>query len=300
MRDPVGRPAGRHAPPTYADLLQRATQRLADALGLERREARIEARALLAHALGVEHAWLLAHDREPAEPAPRRAIEVLLARRERGEPVAYILGEREFFGHVFRVTADVLIPRPDTELLVQAALDRLPADAAARVLDLGTGSGAVAIAIGLARPRAAVVAVDISAEALRVARGNAARLGAANVRGVAGDWFAADLLVKNFDIVVANPPYLADDDPHLALGDLRFEPPGALRAGIDGLAALRAIIAGATAHLLPGGWLLLEHGAEQGAATRALLARRDFVEIATWPDLAGLERVTAGRCPPRC
>lgn len=271
-----------------------ATARLQAALGLDRREARLEAQILIARALGVERAWLIAHDRDTLSPAQTEAIAALLARRAGGEPVAYILGEREFYGRVFRVTPDVLIPRPETELLVEAALDRLPPDRPARVLDLGTGSGCIAISLALERPLAEVTALDASAQALAVARENARRLGADRITWILSDWYA-DLSVKNFDMIVGNPPYIAAADPHMQREDPRFEPPHALAAGADGLAAMRAIVAAAATYLLPGGWLLLEHGFDQARAVADLMARHDLEEIHTLTDLAGLDRVSLGR-----
>lgn len=279
---------------TVANLIDGAIVRLARALGLQKREARLEARVLIARALDVDHAWLIAHDTDPTTPSQQRAIESLIARRAAGEPVAYILGEREFFGLHLAVTPAVLIPRPDTELLVEAALQRLPEHTACSVLDLGTGSGAVAIALARKRPMADVVAVDASAEALAVAQANVPRLGVDNVQCVAGNWYSA-LGGKQFDMIVSNPPYIPAADPHLEMGDLRFEPRNALASGSDGLHDLRVIIDGAPAHLASGGWLLLEHGWNQGAACRALLETRGFSETRTLRDLAGHERVSLGR-----
>ena len=281
---------------TVGKLIDNATARLAAALGLHTREARLEARVLIGHSLGVDHAWLIAHDTDPATPSQRRAIESMIARRAAGEPVAYILGEREFFGLSLAVTPAVLIPRPDTELLVEAALQRLPEHTACRVLDLGTGSGAVAIALARERPMAEVVAVEACAAALAVAQANACRLGVDNVQCVAGNWYAA-LGERKFDVIVSNPPYIAASDPHLDMGDLRFEPRQALASGHDGLHDLRVIVDGAPAHLTTGGWLLLEHGWSQGAACRALLETKGFSETRTLRDLAGHERVTLGRHP---
>jgi len=213
-------------------------------------------------------------------------------RRLAGEPVAYIVGWREFHGHRFRVTPDVLIPRPDTETLVDAALALVPGDAAARVLDLGTGSGCVAISIALARPLAEVVATDNSPAALAVARGNAQALGARNVRLTAADWYAG--VSGRFDLVVSNPPYIAAGDPHLAAGDLRHEPAGALSPGGDGLDALRTIIVGAPAHLEAAGWLLVEHGWDQGQTVGSLLAAAGFTHRSTHQDFGGHHRVSGG------
>lgn len=293
MADVFGEPSGRHAPANCADLLQRATQRLTEALGLERREARIEARVLCAHALGVDPAWLLAHDLEPLDPARAHAVEALIARRERGEPVAYITGRREFHGRAFQVDADVLIPRPDTELLVETALHLCPADAPLRVLDVGTGSGVVAITLALERPRWQVSALDVSARALARARANAERLGAA-VSLVHSDLFAA-LVDATFDLIVSNPPYIAEDDPHLLKGDLRFEPALALASGADGLDLIERMIAAAPARLADGGRLLMEHGWNQSEAIRARLSAAGYQDIATHLDLAGQPRVTGGR-----
>lgn len=279
---------------TVGNLVADATARLAAALGLHKREARLEARVLIGHALGADHAWLIAHDTDSATPSQQRAIESMIARRAAGEPVAYILGAREFFGLNFAVTPAVLIPRPDTELLVEAALQRLPEHTACGVLDLGTGSGAVAIALARARPMADVVAVEASAEALAVAQANVPRLGVDNVQCIAGNWYSA-LGGKKFEMIVSNPPYIAAADPHLDIGDLRFEPRKALASGNDGLHDLRVIVDGAPAHLAAGGWLLLEHGWNQGAACRALLETRGFSETRTLRDLAGHERVTLGR-----
>ncbi|OYY95220.1 MAG: protein-(glutamine-N5) methyltransferase, release factor-specific [Hydrogenophilales bacterium 28-61-23] len=284
------------AAPTVATLLRDATGRLADALALDRSEARIEARALLAHALKVDHAWLIAHDRDTPAPALRHAIESLIVRRAGGEPVAYIIGEREFFGLNFVVGPAVLIPRPDTELLVEAALQRLPEHPSCRILDLGTGSGAIAIALARRCPSAEVVAVDVSADALAIAQANARRLGAANLHCMAGDWYAG-LGIKKFDLIVSNPPYIASADPHLSAGDLRFEPLQALASGDDGLRDIRRIVAGAPAHLADQGWLLLEHGFEQAGAVVELLQQHGFEQTCTLRDLAGLNRVSGGRWP---
>jgi release factor glutamine methyltransferase len=277
-----------------ARLLDDATARITAALGLDKREARIEARALASHAWQVDTAWLIAHDADPLMDTRITAFQSLLSRRLEGEPVAYILGQREFFGLNFAVTSDVLIPRPETETLVEAALERIPADMPWRVLDLGTGSGAVAISLARHRPLAEVVALEASAAALAIAEANARRLGADNLRCLASDWYA-ELGAKKFDTIVANPPYVEADDPHLGQGDVRFEPRSALTAGPTGLDDLDRIIAAAPAHLTPGGWLLVEHGWNQGTACRALFEASDFSGVRTLRDLAGHERVTLGR-----
>ena len=284
------------------ELLPQLTSRLSVARNLDRREARLEAQILIARALGVDRAWLIAHDRDALSATHCSAIESLIARRAAGEPVAYILGEREFYGLSFAVTPAVLIPRPDTELLVETALQHLPAHTPSRILDLGTGSGAIAISLALHRPLAEVIAMDISADALAVAQNNARRLGAGNVHFEIGDWYAAKNLktsVKNFDIIVSNPPYIAATDPHLANGDLRFEPHRALASGEDGLRDLRIIIAGAPAHLVNGGWLLFEHGWDQADNTRELMAQSGFIHIECLHDLAGHGRITLGQWIPQ-
>ena len=271
---------------------------------------RIEARALLALASGRSREWLVGHG---DEPAPARIAERFLAlvrrRRDDGEPMAYLTGQREFHGRVFAIGPGVLIPRPETEGLVDLALGLGRPDA--RVLELGTGSGCIAITLACAREDWQVVATDCSASALAQARDNAERLCApALARGrlefLAGDWWSA--LERHvgpdqpdqpdqhapFDLIVSNPPYVAEGDPHLARGDLRFEPSTALAAGHDGLDAIRIIVAGAPSRLERGGWLVLEHGFDQGAAVRALLAAGGFDDIQTWHDDAGHDRVTAG------
>ena len=255
------------------------------AAGIDAREARI----LLAEVLGASIASVLAHPERELDAAQAERFARLASRRRRGEPVAYLLGRREFFGLALAVSPAVLIPRPETERLVELALER----AARSVLDLGTGSGAVALAIKHARPAVRVVAADTSEAALEVARRNASALGLA-VEFRCGHWFGA-VTGERFDLVVANPPYVAERDPHLLEGDLRFEPGLALVSGPDGLDAIREIIDAAMGHVNPGGWLLLEHGLGQDAAARSLLETAGFVAVATWPDLAGIARVSGGR-----
>ncbi len=251
-----------------------------------------DAALLVAHALGRSRTWLYAHGSDAVDADALEACERLLRRREAGEPVAYIVGTRGFWRFDLRVTPDTLVPRPETELLVELALERLPADRDLHVADLGTGSGAIALALAHERPRARVVAVDASRAALEVARGNAAALGIANVEFREGDWLQP-LAGERFDLIASNPPYIALGDPHLA--DLRHEPALALSSGADGLDAIRAIVRAAPAHLAPGGWLLLEHGLDQGAAVRALLSAAGFADVSTARDLERRDRVALGR-----
>jgi len=256
-------------------------------------ESRREAEILLGHALGRDRAWLYAHGDDVLEADAAIRFHALLSRRAAGEPLAYLVGRREFWSLDLAVTPDVLIPRPETELLVEIALRHIPQGREVDIADLGTGSGAIALAIASGRPRARVLASDKSEAALDVARGNARRLRIDNVECVAGDWCAA-LGDRRFALIVSNPPYIAEGDAHLDRGDLRFEPSDALIAGPDGLDALQAIAAAAPAHLLPTGRLMLEHGCEQGAAVRAVLRKNGFVEIFTACDIEGRERVSGG------
>ena len=253
----------------------------------------LESRALLARQLDVAREHLVAHPGKTVSAADSAAFECLVERRHGGEPLAYLLGEKEFLGRLFTVSPEVLVPRPETELLVELALHRLGETAMARILDLGTGSGCIAISLALQRPRAEVIATDASETALRAARLNAARHQARNIRFELGNWFAALPAPSHFDLIAANPPYVAADDPHLY--DLRFEPSLALVAGDDGLVALRAIVAGAQHHLRSGGWLLLEHGFQQGARVRVMLTAPNWTDVETHVDAAGLERVTLAR-----
>lgn len=266
---------------------------LGDALALAcGRITQGDARILLREASGATAAQLIAfQERRLAAAAAQRFVD-WLARREAGEPVAHILGSREFYGRSFRVGPATLIPRPDTELLVELALSRLAGQMQPEVLDLGTGSGAIAISIALEAPEARVSAGDFSAAALEFARSNALALGA-TVRFMSGSWFRP-FAGERFDCIVSNPPYIAEADPHLAQGDLRFEPLTALASGADGLDDLRQIVAEAPTHLNRGGWLLLEHGHDQAAAVRALVEAAGFRAVESWRDLAGIERVSGG------
>lgn len=252
----------------------------------------VDARALLRAALGVGDAHLVAHPGQPLTERQRERYLAWVERRRAGEPVAYVTGEREFYSLEFKVTPAVLIPRPETELLVDTALERIPREAPIRVLELATGSGCVAVAIALHRPRARVTATDLSREALVIARENAARHGA-GIEFVESDWFAA-VAGRQFNLIVANPPYVAERDPCLAEGDLRFEPQAALVAGADGLACIRLLVAQARAHLDPGGSLLLEHGHDQATRCRALLEQAGYRDVISRHDLAGIERVSGG------
>ncbi|MFK3846950.1 peptide chain release factor N(5)-glutamine methyltransferase [Stenotrophomonas sp. NPDC078853] len=270
---------------------------LADAAAkLRGPEARHEAELLLLHALQRPRSWLFAHATDPVDLADRDSFHALLARRAAGEPVAYITGQWGFWTLQLEVSPATLIPRPETELLVEQALARLPADRPCTIADLGTGSGAIALALASERPLVQVLATDFSGEALAVAKRNAARNAVSNVAFAQGSWHVP-LQGQRFDLIASNPPYIASDDPHLARGDLRFEPSTALASGQDGLDDIRLIADGARAHLLPGGWLLLEHGWDQGAAIRALLQQAGLDEVQTVQDLEQRDRVTLGRRP---
>lgn len=257
---------------------------------------RLEAHLLWQRVLGVPRAWLIAHDADSLEPAKIDAYRTLEARRLAGEPIAYILGHREFFGRDFLVTPAVLIPRPDTELLVECGLRAIRDVREPHVLDLGTGSGIVAVTLALERPDARVRATDQSAEALDVAQKNARVLGAKLLFSF-GNWYDTELGSKRFDLIVSNPPYIDARNAHLGRGDLRFEPRDALTDGADGLRDLREIVRGAPDHLSPGGILCVEHGWDQAAAVRSLFLRQGFADVASERDLSGIERVTRGCMP---
>ena len=267
---------------------------------------RLEARMLLEMVLAKPREWLLAHDTDLIAPKAAAQFLTLAAQRRQGKPMAHLVGHREFMGHRLSVSADVLIPRPETELLVEMALQSLkdyavrslPSPATANgagcsLLDLGTGSGAVAISVALACPTARVVATDLSETALVLAQKNAQQL-EARIQFWQGNWYEALPAEGRFDVIVSNPPYIAHNDPHLAQGDLRFEPVGALTDGADGLTALRQIIIGAPQHLTVGGWLWLEHGYGQGEEVAQLLLKAGFNAVQTKQDLAGLPRITGG------
>jgi len=254
----------------------------------------LENRILLAHVTGLSRVQLITQSERQLSDDEAARLANLVTRRVDGEPIAYLVGRREFFGLDFLVNDAVLIPRPDTELLVELAIERLPQGGA--LLDMGTGSGAIAVSIAHARADARVAALDASSAALDVARANAAAHGV-SVRFLESDWFAALGADERFDVIASNPPYIAAGDAHLAQGDLRFEPTGALTDGADGLSALRTIIDGAPRHLVARGWLLLEHGYDQAAAVRDLLAGAGYADVQSWRDLAGIERASGGRLP---
>lgn len=258
--------------------------------------APIDAQVLLAHVLGVDRAWLAAHATDALGGADVETFFALAQRRRDGEPVAYLTGAREFWGLSLAVDRSVLIPRPETETLVECALRALPSDHPARVLDLGTGSGAIALAIAHERPRADVLGLDVSSAALGLARRNAARMKLENVRWLQSNWYdeIADV-PPAFDLIASNPPYVADADPHLAQGDVRFEPAAALRAGGEGLDALRVVIAGAPMRLVPGGVLVVEHGFDQADAVRGLMLAAGFTGVTSFRDLSGIPRVAMAR-----
>jgi release factor glutamine methyltransferase len=256
----------------------------------------LEARLLLAYVLGCERAWLSAHGEAALTAEQARAFDALARRRNHGEPIAYLTGRREFFGLELEITPDVLIPRPETELLVELALGWLHRNAPGRALDLGCGSGAVALAIAHERPRVDVLGADVSTAAVALARRNAERLSLANATFIESDWLTR-VPRERFGVIVANPPYVAEDDPHLGQGDLRYEPPLALSPGGDGLDAVRAIVAAAPGYLAPGAALAVEHGHDQAHAVRVLLRAAGFEGVASARDLAGIERVSYGRTP---
>ena len=274
-------------------ILANDVPQLVSALTMSAAEARFEIQLLLAHVLRVNRAWLIAHADEVLSTDNYTLYQHYFRRRLQAEPIAYIFGEKEFYGMVFKVTPDVLIPRPDTELLVSSALSRIPVNSVMHILDLGTGSGAIAISVASLRPLAQVVAVDKSQAALAVAQANAVRLGVENISFLASDWWQQLPGDAKFDIIISNPPYIAEQDVHLlALG---FEPASALTAGVSGLDDLRFIIASAPNYLNRAGYLLLEHGYNQAHVVSSLLDAAGFVGVKVERDLGGVERVSLGQ-----
>ena len=275
------------------EILGNDSKQLEASLNLDSTAARIEVQCLLQVVLQVNRAFLLTHPEHSLAADQNAHYRALFERRLSGEPIAYILGEREFYGLNFKVSPATLIPRPETELLVELALQKIPQQGEFRVLDLGTGSGAIALSIAHARPGAEVVALDVSQEALEVAAENARHLNIGNVRLLHSDWYSA-LHGEYFDMIVSNPPYIAMNDAHLSQGDLRFEPRTALTSGADGLESIRLIISQSRAHLHNGSRLLLEHGYDQAEQVRAQLQQAGFAAVFSARDLAGIERVSGG------
>jgi len=274
-------------------LLNQASKKLVDVIGLDPAEAGLEVNLLLQHLLQVNRAWVMTHERDVLNADQLQDFRFLLKRRLDGEPIAYILGVREFYGLTLKVTPATLIPRPDTETLVEAAFQKISIDVAWDILDLGTGTGAVALAIAKQRPKSNVIGVDASAEALAVAIENAQSLGLTNVHFLKSDWFS-DLVGQRFEVIVSNPPYIAEWDSHLTQGDLRFEPRSALVSGVDGLDDIRRILQDAPNYLKQNGWLMFEHGYDQAQSVAALLKSHGFSQIDHAQDLAGTLRVTFG------
>lgn len=273
-----------------AHTLQQTTERLQAVSG----SARLDAELLLCHVLGRPRGYLYTWPEAELGEVDRQAFEGLVERRLGGEPIAHIIGRREFWSLELDVSADTLIPRPETELLVEAALERIPERAQWSVADLGTGSGAIALAIASERPNCRITAVERSEGALAVALRNIRRLGPGNIELLQGNWFTP-LAGRRFEMILSNPPYIPDSDPHLRQGDVRFEPLSALAAGVDGLADIRHLIAEAVEYLQDPGWLLLEHGYDQGAAVTALMRDAGYLDVADLTDLQGHGRVAIGR-----
>jgi release factor glutamine methyltransferase len=290
-------------------VLLQAQAQLNDAPLLDAIDARYESQLLLQHALKVNRAWLIAHENDDVAIDIQHEFNTLIQRRIGGEPIAYILGNREFYGLNLTVTPATLIPRPDTETLVEAALAKIPAyetdntldsdlcrNDELSILDLGTGSGAIALAIAKHRPHSDVVGVDASPSTLEVAKKNASALQIRNVQFLSSNWFSA-LEGERFNVIVSNPPYIEEADIHLKQGDLRFEPLSALASGADGLDDIRRIIDDCLIHLKPQGWLMFEHGYNQAESVRELMAQAGLVNIETFHDLGGNDRVTIGKNP---
>ena len=274
-------------------VLHQSSQQLVHTIGLDHAEANLEANLLLQYVLHVNRAWVITHDRDVLNADQQAEFQLLLKRRLDGEPIAYIVGFREFYGLQLKVSPVTLIPRPDTETLVDAASEKIPLDKVSHILDLGTGTGAVALAIAKHRNNCEVTAVDLSTDALSVTLENAQSLKLNNLRLIESNWFS-ELQGEGFDLIVSNPPYIAQDDEHLKQGDLRFEPISALASGVDGLDDIRKIVQDAPDYLKTNGWLMLEHGFDQAESVATLLKARGFNQIAHAKDIAGRLRVTFG------
>jgi release factor glutamine methyltransferase len=277
-------------------VLLNAQVQLNEAPLLDAIDARYESQLLLQHALKVNRAWLIAHESDDLAADIQHEFNTLMKRRIGGEPIAYILGNREFYGLNLAVTPATLIPRPDTEILVDIALEKIQVNQPAQVLDLGTGTGAIALAIAQQRPQVQVTGVDASKPALEIAISNSQQLHITNSHFILSDWFN-NLNDTRFDVIVSNPPYIEEADAHLKQGDLRFEPISALASGADGLDDIRRIIDGCLIHLKPQGWLMFEHGYNQAEVVRELMAQTGLVAIETFKDLGGNDRVTIGKNP---
>jgi release factor glutamine methyltransferase len=274
-------------------ILKDAQLNLSQGLSIDLDEAGVDVRLLMQQVLNVNHAWLISHASDVLSAAQMDAFNTLFQRRLAGEPMAYILGQREFYGLDLKTTSATLIPRPDTETLVEAALAKIPVDKKFSVLDLGAGTGAIALAIASKRPLANITAVDFSEEALKVAEENVKALKLNHVGFMQSNWFDA-MDNHHYDLIVSNPPYIAKDDVHLKQGDLRFEPVSALASGADGLDDIRIIVKQAPQYLNRKGWLMLEHGYDQAAAVASLMSERGFTQVSHSLDLAGIQRVTIG------
>jgi len=277
---------------TIQEALLKAQQQLS---ALPEGEPRLEAEILLCFSLHKQRSYLYTWPDKSLEPQQLSQFSDLVTRRIQGEPIAYITGHREFWSLDLKITSDTLIPRPDTELLVEVALELIPPDHSFVIADLGTGSGAIAAAIASERPSCKVFATDISTSALKAAEENFKQLHLTNIHSCKGAWCSALPQNQQFNLIVSNPPYIPDSDPHLAQGDLPWEPRNALASGTDGLDDIRSIIDQSPDHLTTGGWLLLEHGYDQGAEVRDLLKARGFKKISTQQDLAGQDRVSKGQ-----
>lgn len=277
--------------------IRSALQQAVQALIINSDSARLDAELLLCKVLAKHRSYLFTWPERELSLEQYAEFHSLVNQRLQGSPVAYLLGYREFWGMELEVSAATLIPRPDTELIVQLALERLVSYTAPKLLDLGTGSGAIALALAKERPDATIIALDKSAEALAIAERNQLKLGFNNVRFMHSDWFSALDKASRFDLIVANPPYIAESDPHLDQGDLRFEPRSALSSGTDGLRDISYLVKTAPSYLNPQSCLLLEHGYDQGLAVNQLLKNTGYTELACYQDLGGNDRVSLGRSP---